>query len=589
MITFFNVYFTKKYVHFHENYEQTLTKLLKKSKINIVENYTEVDKMRPKLFTMIKKQEFTKEKVIKDIVAGIIVAIIALPLSVALGISSGVSPEKGLITAVVAGFIISFVGGSRVQIGGPTGAFVIIVYGIIEDYGIDGLIMATIMAGVILVIFGLCRFGNIIKFVPHTITVGFTAGIAVTLLATQLKDFLGLQIDKVPAEFIPKIICYVKNISSINFTALVIGILSIIIILFWPKINKKIPGSLVAIIITTLIVQLMGLDVETIGSKFPTLSGAIPMPSLPNMDLKTIEGLIQPAFTIAILAAMESLLSAVVADGMIGGNHNSNMELIGQGLGNIASGLFGGIPATGAIARTAANVKNGGRSPIAGMVHAVVLLLTMIMFMPLAKMIPMTTLGAILIVVSYNMGEWKTFASLLKAPKSEVTVLLLTFFLTVVLDLVVAIEVGMVLAMILFVRRVAENTEIKSTILGAEGDDEEVSDKSKGNVLVYEINGPFFFGVTHKFIDIMKRLNSSYDVLVLDMKHATTVDATAIDALERLYKRCEKNNIKLCLANIKEQPKKVLTNMGFIDLVGEEAVFKSRDKAIEGAVPNVAI
>ncbi|MBU5316028.1 STAS domain-containing protein [Clostridium bornimense] len=545
--------------------------------------------MRPKLFTMIKKQEFTKEKVIKDIVAGIIVAIIALPLSVALGISSGVSPEKGLITAVVAGFIISFVGGSRVQIGGPTGAFVIIVYGIIEDYGIDGLIMATIMAGVILVIFGLCRFGNIIKFVPHTITVGFTAGIAVTLLATQLKDFLGLQIDKVPAEFIPKIICYVKNISSINFTALVIGILSIIIILFWPKINKKIPGSLVAIIITTLIVQLMGLDVETIGSKFPTLSGAIPMPSLPNMDLKTIEGLIQPAFTIAILAAMESLLSAVVADGMIGGNHNSNMELIGQGLGNIASGLFGGIPATGAIARTAANVKNGGRSPIAGMVHAVVLLLTMIMFMPLAKMIPMTTLGAILIVVSYNMGEWKTFASLLKAPKSEVTVLLLTFFLTVVLDLVVAIEVGMVLAMILFVRRVAENTEIKSTILGAEGDDEEVSDKSKGNVLVYEINGPFFFGVTHKFIDIMKRLNSSYDVLVLDMKHATTVDATAIDALERLYKRCEKNNIKLCLANIKEQPKKVLTNMGFIDLVGEEAVFKSRDKAIEGAVPNVAI
>ena len=286
---------------------------------------------------------------------------------------------------------------------------------------------------------------------------------------------------------------------------------------------------------------------------------------------------------------MESLLSAVVADGMIGGNHNSNMELIGQGLGNIASGLFGGIPATGAIARTAANVKNGGRSPIAGMVHAVVLLLTMIMFMPLAKMIPMTTLGAILIVVSYNMGEWKTFASLLKAPKSEVTVLLLTFFLTVVLDLVVAIEVGMVLAMILFVRRVAENTEIKSTILGAEGDDEEVSDKSKGNVLVYEINGPFFFGVTHKFIDIMKRLNSSYDVLVLDMKHATTVDATAIDALERLYKRCEKNNIKLCLANIKEQPKKVLTNMGFIDLVGEEAVFKSRDKAIEGAVPNVAI
>lgn len=545
--------------------------------------------MRPKLFTMIKKQEFTKEKVIKDIVAGIIVAIIALPLSVALGISSGVSPEKGLITAVVAGFIISFIGGSRVQIGGPTGAFVIIVYGIIEDYGIDGLIMATIMAGVILVIFGLCRFGNIIKFVPHTITVGFTAGIAVTLLATQLKDFLGLQIDKVPAEFIPKIICYVKNISSINFTALVIGILSIIIILFWPKINKKIPGSLVAIIITTLIVQLMGLDVETIGSKFPTLSGAIPMPSLPNMDLKTIEGLIQPAFTIAILAAMESLLSAVVADGMIGGNHNSNMELIGQGLGNIASGLFGGIPATGAIARTAANVKNGGRSPIAGMVHAVVLLLTMIMFMPLAKMIPMTTLGAILIVVSYNMGEWKTFASLLKAPKSEVTVLLLTFFLTVVLDLVVAIEVGMVLAMILFVRRVAENTEIKSTILGAEGDDEEVSDKSKGNVLVYEINGPFFFGVTHKFIDIMKGLNSSYDVLVLDMKHATTVDATAIDALERLYKRCEKNNIKLCLANIKEQPKKVLTNMGFIDLVGEEAVFKSRDKAIEGAVPNVAI
>lgn len=546
--------------------------------------------MRPKLFTMIKKQEFTKEKIIKDIVAGIIVAIIALPLSVALGISSGVSPEKGLITAVVAGFIISFAGGSRVQIGGPTGAFVIIVYGIIEDYGIDGLIMATIMAGAILVIFGLCRFGNIIKFVPHTITVGFTAGIAVTLLATQLKDFLGLQIDKVPAEFIPKIICYIENINTINLTALVIGVLSIIIIAFWPKINKKIPGSLVAIIVTTLIVQLMGLNVETIGSRFPTLSGSIPMPSLPKMDIKTIEGLIQPAFTIAILAAMESLLSAVVADGMIGGNHNSNMELIGQGLGNIASGLFGGIPATGAIARTAANVKNGGRSPIAGMVHAVVLLLIMLMFMPLAKMIPMTTLGAILIVVSYNMGEWKTFASLLKAPKSEVIVLLLTFSLTVVLDLVVAIEVGMVLAMILFVRRVAENTEIKTTILGSnDKEDDSVDDKSKGNVLVYEINGPFFFGVTHKFIDVMKELNSSYDVLVLDMKHATTVDATAIDALERLYRRCEKNNIKLCLANINEQPKKVLTNMGFIDLVGEEAVFKSRDKAIEVSAPGIAI
>ncbi|MEG0371199.1 MAG: SulP family inorganic anion transporter, partial [Clostridium sp.] len=474
--------------------------------------------MKPKLIGMLKRGEITKESASKDIIAGVIVAIIALPLSVALAISSGVSPEKGLITAIIAGCIISLLGGSRVQIGGPTGAFVVIVYGIVQTYGLNGLIIATIMAGIIMILLGLLKFGSVIKYVPYPITVGFTAGIAITLLSTQIKDFFGLNIQSVPSEFIPKWIVYFENLDSINYMALLIGVCSLIIMILWPKINKTIPGSLIALVVTTVIVKIFNLPVATIGSSFESISATIPMPILPSFDLEQIKVLIGPAVTIAILASIESLLSAVVADGMIGGKHDSNMELVAQGIANIFSGLFGGIPATGAIARTAANIKNGGRSPISGIVHAIVLLLIMLIFMPLAKLIPMTTLAAILMIVSYNMGEWRTCISLLKAPKSDMVVLLITFFLTVIFDLVIAIEIGMVLAAFLFMRRIADTTKIKCVkkdILyqGERADNlRKEEDLSNGRVLVYEINGPFFFGIAQKFLEVMKDISYDYDV-----------------------------------------------------------------------------
>ncbi len=397
----------------------------------------------PKLFKMIKDNELTKDQVGKDIIAGIIVAIIALPLSIALAISSGVSPEKGLITAIFAGFVISLLGGSKVQIGGPTGAFVVIVYGVVKTYGITGLITSTMMAGIILVVMGLLRFGSLIKYVPQTITVGFTSGIAVTLLTTQLKDFFGFKIADVPAEFIGKVESYIQNISTFDIASFLIGLSCILILVYWPKVNKKIPASIIALIVSTLAVNLLNLPTDTIGTRFSEISSSIPKPQIPHMDVKTIINLIKPALTIALLGAIESLLSCVVSDNMIDDKHDSNMELVAQGLGNIASSLFGGIPATGAIARTAANVKNGGRSPISGMVHAIILLLIMVILMPFAKLIPMTTLAAILIIVSYNMGEWSHFKELLSSSKSDVLVLLITFTFTVVFDLVFAIGVGM--------------------------------------------------------------------------------------------------------------------------------------------------
>ncbi|MFR6551094.1 MAG: SulP family inorganic anion transporter [Paraclostridium sordellii] len=398
---------------------------------------------------MINNNELTKEQVGKDIVSGIIVAIIALPLSIALAISSGVSPEKGLITAIFAGFVISFLGGSKVQIGGPTGAFVVIVYGVVKTYGVTGLITATTMAGIILVIMGLLRFGSLIKYVPQTITVGFTSGIAVTLLTTQLKDFFGLEIKEVPAEFIGKIESYIHHISTFDIVSFLIGLACIFILVYWPKINKKIPASIIALILSTIIVNIFNLPADTIGTRFTHISSAIPKPQIPHMDIQTIISLIKPAMTIALLGAIESLLSCVVSDNMINDKHDSNMELVAQGLGNIASSIFGGIPATGAIARTAANVRSGGRSPIAGIVHAITLLLIMVILMPLAKLIPMTTLAAILIIVSYNMGEWKHFKELLSSDKSDVLVLIITFVFTVVFDLVFAIGVGMLVHYIL--------------------------------------------------------------------------------------------------------------------------------------------
>lgn len=541
--------------------------------------------MMPKLFTMIKGGEITKEQMTIDIIAGIIVAIIALPLSIALAISSGVSPEKGLITAIFAGFMISFLGGSKVQIGGPTGAFVIIIYSIIQEYGLNGLITATIMAGIILVIMGLLRFGSLIKYVPKTITIGFTSGIAITLMSTQIKDFFGLNIDNVPAEFFPKWQSYFENMNSLNIWSLIIGLMCIFIIILWPKVNKTIPGSMIALVIATLLVKFLNLPVETIGSRFNEISSSIPAPIFPTLSITTINQLFIPAMTIAILAALESLLSAVVADGMIGDRHDSNMELVAQGIANITSGLFGGIPATGAIARTAANVKSGGKSPISGIIHAITLLATMLVLMPLAKMIPMTVLAAILIVVSYNMSEWRSFKGLLKAPKSDIIVLLVTFICTVAFDLVVAISIGMILTMFLFMKRVSETTEIRDLVDEEVFDDEitRVLEKADGKINVYQVNGPMFFGVVQDFITKMKELEATTEVVILDMRHTHAVDASAIDALTSLLKHCNKLNIRLCLTHVQEQPMKVLNDMGFLIKVGKSNIYETKREAIEDA------
>ncbi|WP_434798912.1 SulP family inorganic anion transporter [Terrisporobacter vanillatitrophus] len=415
--------------------------------------------MSPKLITMFRNNEISGEQMKNDIIAGFIVAIIALPLSIALAISSGVSPEKGLITAIFAGFTVSFIGGSKVQIGGPTGAFVVIVYGIVKTHGIDGLIIATIMSGIILVIMGMLKMGNLIKYVPQTVTVGFTSGIAVTLLITQIKDLLGLNIKDVPAEALDKIVAYIENINSFHIITFFIGLACILIMVYWPKVNKSVPASIIALVFATLVVKIFNLNVDTIGSLYSNISSTIPTPSIPQINMDKIIQLIQPAITIAVLASIESLLSCVVADKMIDDKHDSNSELVAQGFGNIASALFGGIPATGAIARTAANVRNGGRSPISGIIHAITLLLIMILLMPLAKMIPMTVLSAILIIVSYNMGEWKEMKEMMNLPKIDVIVLLATFILTIVFDLVVAIIVGMSIHLIsvLFINNSDDN------------------------------------------------------------------------------------------------------------------------------------
>ncbi|EHK2399816.1 sulfate permease [Clostridium perfringens] len=545
---------------------------------------------KPKLISLLDDKEngFSKEQFFKDLIAGIIVAIIALPLSIALGISSGVSPEKGLITAIIAGFIISLLGGSRVQIGGPTGAFVVIVFAIIQNHGVDGLIIATFMAGIILVLFGLLRFGSLIKYIPYPITVGFTSGIAVTLFSTQVKDFLGLSMTKTPSEFIPKWEAYISHMNTTNLYTLAIGLLALIILIFWPKINKKIPGSLIALIVTTLVVFIFNLPVATIGSQFGKISSNIPMPHIPNLNLNTLKALIGPAFTIALLGGIESLLSAVVSDGMIGDKHNSNAELIAQGIANMGSSLFGGIPATGAIARTAANVKNCGRTPISGIVHSITLLLIMLVFMPLAKFIPLTTLSAILIIVSYNMSEWRTFKAILKAPKSDIAILLTTFFLTVLFDLVIAIGIGMVVSMCLFMRRVATSIEVN------ELNESDCSDKSNidtdmenlkvgENVLVYDIRGHLFFGAVDTFMNTMKEINDDAKVLVLRMRHTKTLDVTGYKQIKNIALSCKSRNMTLIISELQEQPKKVMRLMGFIDTLGEDHFATNFDEALEKA------
>ena len=543
--------------------------------------------LTPKLFTTLKT--YSKKQFTSDLTAGVIVGIVALPLAIAFAIASGVTPDKGLITAVVAGFIISFLGGSRVQIGGPTGAFIIIVYGIIQQYGTNGLIIATVMAGVILVIMGFARFGSIIKFIPHPVIVGFTSGIALIIFSTQIKDFFGLNIGELPSEFFEKWIVYSQSIISLNYWAFLIGAISLITIIIFPRITHRIPGSIIAIIISTLLVQLFHLPVDTIGSRFGEIPSSLPSPTFPEIDFATIRSLISPATTIALLAAIESLLSAVVADGMIGGRHRSNMELIAQGAANIITPLFGGIPATGAIARTATNIKNGGRTPVAGIVHAIVLLLIMLFFGSWAKLIPMPTLAAILIVVAYNMSEWRSFAEIFKYPKSDIAVLLTTFGLTVIFDLTIAIQIGMILAVLLFIRRMAMVTNV-GIITRELSDQEEVTDvnsiqnkKVPDGVEVFEITGPFFFGAVSKFRDAVRIVENPPKIIIIRMRDVPAIDSTGIHALEQLLKETKRHDTKLILSGVHTQPLMALAQAEFIEKVGEANIHGNIDDALDRA------
>lgn len=529
-----------------------------------------MNSLKPMLLTCLKS--YDKSQFIKDVTAGIVVAIIALPLSIALALASGVGPEAGIFTAIVAGFVISALGGSCVQIAGPTAAFATIVAGIVARDGMDGLIIATIMAGIFLILMGLFHFGSLIKFIPYTITTGFTSGIAVTIVIGQLKDFFGVTYpDGVkPIETTEKMKAFVQNISSVNTDALIVGIVSLAILILAPYIFKKVPGSLIAVIVGILMVQFLPLKVSTIGNLY-TISNSLPSFHMPAIRFSTISASVSNAFTIAVLAAIESLLSCVVADGMINSKHRSDMELVAQGAGNIASALFGGIPATGAIARTAANIKNGGRTPIAGMVHSVTLIIVLVVLMPYAGMIPMPTIAAILFIVAYNMCQWRTFRDLVKtAPKSDILVLIVTFVLTVIFDLVVAIEIGMVLACLLFIKRMSEETHADSWVYTDDDtpDIDEHLQKLPLQIRVYEITGPLFFGAADAIEHIVVKDFTS--CLVLRMRGVPALDSTAMNALQNLVKTCEGKGITLVFSHVNEQPMHVMEKAGFMELVGKE-------------------
>ena len=540
--------------------------------------------IKPKFFSVMKN--YTREQFIKDIIAGLIVAIIALPLSIALAIASGVNPEQGLYTAIIAGFFISFLGGSRVQIGGPTAAFVVIIYGIIAEHGILGLIIATLLAGVMLILMGLFHFGDLIKFIPKTITIGFTLGIAIGIVVGQIKDFLGLNMGAVPAEFLTKLVAYSHTLGSINYITLAIGILALLIQIFWPKVSKKIPGSLVAIIVTTLLVAIFKLPVKTIGDLY-TIKAGLPSFSMPVLSFSLVREMILPAFTIAMLAAIESLLSAVVSDGMIGSKHKSNAELVGQGVGNILSALFGGIPATGAIARTAANVKNGGRTPVAGMVHALTLLLILLFLMPYASYIPMSCLAAILIIVGYNMSGWRTFVRIIKtAPKSDIAVLIITFLLTLFFDLVIAIEFGMVLAAFLFLKRMSDIAEVRQWTYIGSSEDEKLSEDVDlkyvpKNTIVYEVFGALFFGAANVFTSF--KHEEGKNVLILRMRNVPVMDISGVEALEEILETCKKRNLTLILSHVNEQPYHAMEKAGFVEKIGAENICENIDASLERA------
>ena len=547
-----------------------------------------VFQFKPALFSSLK--DYSKEKFFADLMAGIIVGIVALPLAIAFGIASGVSPQQGLITAVIGGFIVSFFGGSKVQIGGPTGAFIIIVYGIIQQYGEKGLIIATLMAGVLLILLGVFKLGTIIKFIPYPIIVGFTSGIALTIFATQIKDLLGLQMESVPADFISKWGAYADNISTLDLPSVFVGIGSILIIAFTPRFSKKIPGSLVAIIFMTLLVYILknyaGItSIETIGDRY-TIQASLPEAQVPDLSWVIIKGLLPAAFTIAILGAIESLLSATVADGVIGEKHNSNQELIGQGLANLFTPLFGGIPATGAIARTMTNINNGGRTPVAGIIHAIVLLLILLCLGSLTSLIPMACLAGVLVIVAYNMSEWRTFRSLMRNPKSDISVLLTTFFLTVIFDLTVAIEFGLILACLLFMRRVAETTKI--SVCTDEIDLNEESDAAinqeklsiPDGVEVYEIDGPYFFGIANKFEDQMAQIGDKPKVRIIRMRKVPFIDSTGIHNLASLCRMAKKEKTRIVLSGVKPNVHQVLEKAGFYDLLGEENICSNIDEAL---------
>ena len=539
--------------------------------------------LKPKLFTTLKS--YTKDLFIADLSAGVIVGIVALPLAIAFAIASGVSPEKGVLTAIIAGFIISALGGSKVQIGGPTGAFVIIVFGIVQQYGLAGLTFATLLAGILLMIMGFAKMGTVIKFIPHPLIVGFTSGIAVIIFSTQIKDFLGLSIASVPSEFFDKWHAYFTNLHLINWYSLAIGGGSIALILLWQKFNKKIPGSLVALLAATIATYVFQLPVETIGTKFGEISVSLQMADFSQFTFAQAKQLIEPAVTIAILAAIEALLSAVVADGMIGSRHRSNMELVAQGAANIASSVFGGIPATGAIARTATNIKNGGKTPVAGIIHAVTLLLVMLFFGTYASLIPLSALAAILIIVSYNMSEWRSFVRVLKSPKSDVSVLLITFFLTVVFDLTIAIEVGMVMSAFLFMHRMSMVTNVG--VITREFNEEDVEDTQSINlkdvpkdVEVFEINGPFFFGAVDKFREAIDRVAERPKVLIIRMRNVPAIDSTGIAVLEKLCLDNRKHGTHFVLSGVHSQPLIAIEQAGLIDVFGEENIHDNIDSAL---------
>ena len=548
---------------------------------------------QPKLISTLKN--YSKADFMTDLMAGLIVGIVALPLAIAFGIASGVTPEKGIITAIVAGFIISLLGGTKVQIGGPTGAFIVIIYGIIQQYGINGLMIATMMAGVILILLGVFKLGTIIKFIPYPIIIGFTSGIAVTIFTTQIADIFGLQFgsDKIPGDFVGKWMLYFKHFDTVNWWNALVSFVSVFIIAITPKFSKKIPGSLVAIVLVTVAVYLMkefaGITcIDTIGDRF-SIKAQLPAAAVPAIDWAAIQNLFPVAITIAVLGAIESLLSAAVADGVIGDRHDSNTELIAQGVANVVSPLFGGIPATGAIARTMTNINNGGKTPIAGLIHAVVLLLILLFLMPLAKYIPMACLAGVLVIVSYNMSGWRVFMGLMKNPKSDVSVLLITFFLTVIFDLTVAIEVGLVIACVLFMRRVMETTEISvitDELDPSKESDLQVHEESLSipeSVEVYEINGPYFFGIATKFEDMMAQMGDRPKIRIIRMRKVPFIDSTGIHNLTTLCTMSQKENIHIILSGVNDKVHNVLEKSGFYDLLGKENICSNINEALATA------